>query len=524
VKPSLALSVLCLLCQALPLNGQDHVSPAWDLPLGDSCAWNENEWGNQVWPRPLVDLSDDFSAAVEPRVAWRDVPESGAVQAARPGWAAGLVYRKHAQPRQNAWNRWQLDLQLSHFRIGGATAELWDEAWSTGGAAGAGLARVPDGQAVHIFRFWGSVRCRLGPSSEISLGMHPHHWGRGWRSVWLDRMASPLPNLRYHVDGGRVRYTHLLGLTSTWDHGNIPLTDPNQPLPDPGRYKSRQIGWMAAHLVEVDLGRGFHGELFGAIKWLHADAAHARRFEWTYAVPFVAFRPSEYMLGSADNALVGMSGGWSSPNRPFEIAVSGLFDEFVWREISSRDNWWANKYALQLTLRGGSPDGQWRWLAESVAVRPFTYGHAGPGTAWIHGNAPLAHPAGANFIEHRLHIGWRSPNHKWHARAGGFHRRQGIDGVASYAFDAPETTTGADPRVGYGARPADYGIGWLNTGLGAVDNATLATGMHVWTTLERDIAKVRGHRWFLRAISAPQGSWRLEAGVTAGRVWGERIW
>ena len=96
--------------------------------------------------------------------------------------------------------------------------------------------------------------------------------------------------------------------------------------------------------------------------------------------------------------------------------------------------------------------------------------------------------------------------------------------MASYAFDAPETTTGANPRVGYGARPADYGIGWLNTGLGAVDNATLATGMHVWTTLERDIAKVRGHRWFLRAISAPQGSWRLEAGVTAGRVWGERIW
>lgn len=508
-----------------PAWSQDFQSASWNVPIGDSAHWVLGDWQPYAWPRMLEDSKDNWAATIEPRAALRDIPDEGAVQSARGGWAAGLRLLKHSKPRgADETSRWRIEAQLSHFRIGAAAESLWDEAWSTGGAGGAGWATVPDGQAVNLARAWASLRCRLGPSSAVSLGYHPTHWGRGWRSVWLDRQAAPLPQLQYHVDGGRVRYTQIFCLTTTWTHGTPPLTDPTLPPPDPGRYKDREWGWMAAHLIEVDLGRGFHGELFGAVKWLHRDSAHDQRFEWTYAIPFVSFRPTEYMLGSADNALVGLGGGWQSPNRPFEVAMSTLLDEFVLSEMTSDRNWWANKWAAQLTLRGESRDRRWRWLAETIAVRPFTYGHAGPGTAWIHGNAPLAHPAGANFIEHRLHGSWRSNNGNWHLTAGGFHRRQGLDGEAAYAFNTPEFTTGANPRIGYNARPADYGITMLNTGLGLAEGAFLAEGVSVWGSIARDVPKVPGHRFFVRGLSGPAGGWRLEAGISAGRVWEERIW
>lgn len=516
----------CILV-AFPFHGytQDFQSSSWDVPVGDSMVWEVGDWQPLTYPRLLVENRDNWAATIEPRGALRDIPEAGAVQTLRGGWAAGLQYLKRSKPKgPEQTSTWQFELQLSHFRVGAAEESLWDEAWSTSGASGAGWASVPDGQAVNIARAWATVRCRLGPSSAVSIGYHPNHWGRGWRSVWLDRQAAPLPQLQYHVDGGRVRYSQVLGLTTAWTHGTPPLTDPTLPPPAPGRYKNREWGWMAAHLVEVDLGRGFHGELFGAVKWLHKDSAHAQRFEWTYAIPFVSFRPTEYMLGSADNALVGLGGGWQSPNSPFEVALTTLLDEFVLSEMTSDRDWWANKWAVQITVRGESRDRKWRWLAESIAVRPFTYGHAGPGTAWVHGNAPLAHPAGANFIEHRIHGSWRSSNGRWHVAAGGYHRRQGIDGLPEYAFNMPDITTGANPRVGYNARPADYGISMLNTGLGQVDNARLAEGLSVWGCLARDIPKVSGHRFFLRGISGPDGRWRLEAGLSAGRVWEERIW
>lgn len=521
----LSLVLVWGLFHPLVATTQDFQTAAWDVPTGDSATWKVGQWEPLTFPAQFHVSKDEWAASIEPRAAIRDIPEAGAVQSARGGWAAGLQFRKSSTTTSDGdMPRWQFELQLSHFRVGAAAESLWDEAWSTGGAHGAGWASTPDGQAVNLARAWASIRCRLGPSSVVSLGYHPSHWGRGWRSVWLDRQAAPLPQLQYHVDGGRVRYTQIFGLTTAWGHGAPPLTDPTLPAPAPGRYKDRTLGWLAAHLVEVNLGGGFHGELFGAVKWLHQDSAHTQRFEWTYAIPFVSFRPTEYMLGSADNALVGLGGGWQSPNRPFEIAVTTLLDEFVLSEMTSDRDWWANKWAAQLTIRGESRDRRWRWLAESIAVRPFTYGHAGPGTAWIHGNAPLAHPAGANFMEHRLQTSWASDNGMWHLSAGGYHRRQGVDGLPEYAFNTPEYTTGANPRIGYTARPADYGISMLNTGLELVENGRLVEGISAWGSIARDIPKVPGHRFFVRGISEPDGRWRLEAGLSAGRVWEERIW
>ena len=504
-----------------PASGQDFSTAIWHAPLEQNP---DSAIEGSIWPLPLTPRAEHWQAGIEPRVAWRDVPEAGAIQISRPGWAAGFALHRHAKTSIEGHARWDLDVQVSHFRVGAATADLWDEAWSTGGAGGAGWATTPDGQAVHLLRLWSSFKCQLGPSSELSIGHHPHHWGRGWRSIWLDRQMSPMPYLRYHVDAGRVQYTQLLGLTHAWGHGSPPLSPSGSSPLNPGRYKSRVPGWMVAQMVEVDLGHGFHGSLFGAIKWLHVDSAHTKRFEWTYAIPFVAFRPTEYMLGSADNALVGIGGGWASQRVPFDLSMALMFDEFVLDELRSNEDWWANKWATQITAKAHSKDGQWMGLIESIAARPFTYGHAGAGTAWVHGNSPLAHPAGANFMEFRGHARWKSVKGPWWVQAGVVHRKQGVDAAERYAFDAPEFTTGWNPLVGYGARPADYGIEWLNTGLGQVEGAQLRAQTSIWTSIERDIPKIPGHRVFVRCISRSDGQWRLETGLTASRVWDERGW
>jgi hypothetical protein len=196
-----------------------------------------------------------------------------------------------------------------------------------------------------------------------------------------------------------------------------------------------------------------------------------------------------------------------------------VFDEFKQDEMFSDRQWWANKWGAQLTFRGATRDDRWAWLAEVVAVRPFTYGHAGPGTAWVSANAPLAHPAGANFIEQRAHLRYRNDN--WRVTLGGFYRRQGVDAeLPRYSFDTPETTTGANPLVSYGARPADYGIGWLTTG----QDGLLERGLHVWSSVSRNLTRLPGNAAFARVILLPDGSQRFEVGLTARRVWEERIW
>jgi hypothetical protein len=89
-----------------------------------------------------------------------------------------------------------------------------------------------------------------------------------------------------------------------------------------------------------------------------------------------------------------------------------------------------------------------------------------------------------------------------------------------YSFDTPETTTGANPLVSYGARPADYGIGWLTTG----QDGLLERGLHVWSSVSRNLTRLPGNAAFARVILLPDGSQRFEVGLTARRVWEERIW
>ena len=348
-----------------------------------------------------------------------------------------------------------------------------------GGGGAAGLESV---------RFVGRAAWTLSPSVQLEGGVHPHHWGAGWRSVWLDRAADPLPYLRASLGRDRVRYTHLIARTAT---------DASTP----------KAGWLAAHSVDVDLGAGFTGSLLGAVRWLEADTGYRFRFPLAYAVPVVAFRPLEYAAGSADNALIGASLLWK--RGVWTAYAQGALDEFLYREVRARSGWWGTKWAALVHVARSGPDGG--VLLEGVAVRPYTFSHVDPGTAWAHHGTPLGHPAGANFAELRA-VGERRWG-PWRLRASAVRRVQG---------EGPRI--GTDVASTYIDRPTDYGISTVWIGGGAVPEARWVRTWIGAVDAARRLDRLGGQEAFVRAVAATEVGLVVECGLRTDRVWGDRTW
>jgi hypothetical protein len=108
----------------------------------------------------------------------------------------------------------------------------------------------------------------------------------------------------------------------------------------------------------------------------------------------------EGTVGSPDNAVAGID---FKANAFHQIQLYGqlLLDEFILKQITKNNGYWANKWGLQLGLKYidaftiKNLDVQF----ESNRVRPYTYAHSDSVANYTHYNLPLAHPLGANFQE-----------------------------------------------------------------------------------------------------------------------------
>jgi hypothetical protein len=393
-------------------------------------------------------------------------------------------------------------------------------AYNWGVLDGWGRASTPNLTSIAATRFEGFLAHRISPSVTIEVGQMARHWGHGSRSVWWDQAAAPMPQAAMQVDAGRVRYEHLIGWKRHWFEGsppNLPGVDPNAWAP--WQVAERSRSWLAAHSVTANLGRGFQGTLFGAVTWMAADSGITHRFEAAYAVPFVAFRPTEYRLGSADNALLGLEGSWESPDGRWFLSSQWAIDEWVTREVFNDRGWWANKWGSVTTVRRTGERAE--WVAERCAVRPYTFSHAAVETSWTHDRSPIGHPLGANFVE------WRVQGRaEWGAvrvRGGATWVRQGVDeleaaleggrSIVSGADPGASTSVGMSPLLPYTLRTEEDGIGAVYAG---------ATGAVV-TTWRAFFDADWGHdrlgtgRVFMRAA----GRWaRSEDSVGEAGRWG----
>jgi hypothetical protein len=157
--------------------------------------------------------------------------------------------------------------------------------------------------------------------------------------------------------------------------------------------------------------------VFETIIWQAKDTLNNRNFEPNYLNPIIFFRPVEYSIGSSDNALLGASLKYVFKQKWVAYGQL-LLDEFFLKEIRARNKWWANKYGIQLGIKGYDvfKIKNLSILAEYNVVRPFTYAHVTSQQNYAHNDQSLAHPLGSNFHEGIFLIRYQLENWYFHSK------------------------------------------------------------------------------------------------------------
>lgn len=274
---------------------------------------------------------------------------------------------------------------------------------------------------------------------NFALGYDKNFIGDGYRSMLLSDVAANYSFFRLRATVGNVQYQTIFSY----------MLDNQAPqLTDDRRLGSRGK-WNAMHYVDWNVSNRFSLGLFQAITWADAEPEGKRGFDFNYIHPFVFLRPIEGANSSSpDKMRLGM-------NTKYEIsrkaAVYGqfMFDEFVAKEVFKGNGFWANKWALQLGVRGSDlfKVENLNYLAEFNTARPYTYSHFQRLTSYSGMNQPLAHPMGANFREF---LGILNYSYK----------RFDFQGQASYArygLDPAGENYGSNIFLSYNTRANDYG-------------------------------------------------------------------
>ena len=378
---------------------------------------------------------------------------------------------------------------------------------------GLGRATLLNESVASVDRLEGAVSWAVSPSVSVRIGQESHHWGRGARSLFLDRHMAPALGARLWIDAGVVQYAQVLLRT-------------RHVLAD-----TVETGWLAAQWTEVDLGRGWSGALFGAVKWRANDVSFQGRVDPHYLIPMAAFRPREYSLGSADNALLGAQLSHRTTFRRGQLVTSYgqvLLDELLVSKLLERNGWWGNKWGVLAGMSSVSRTEKFGWLVEGAAVRPWTYTHNTLPLSYTHGHQPLGHSAGANFVEGRARIR-TVVRDVCTVRISYLRRVQGRSsggGESLLSFAAGEM-----PWTSFSEREGE-------------DGHTLLQGARAdLSRIELDVSMPLGERYGVSGIEAfvrawmrleaqeAPGAWqdpwnagRLEIGVRQARVMDERDW
>lgn len=274
---------------------------------------------------------------------------------------------------------------------------------------------------------------------NFALGYDKNFIGDGYRSMLLSDVAANYSFFRLRATVGNVQYQTIFSY----------MLDNQAPqLTDDRRLGSRGK-WNAMHYVDWNVSNRFSLGLFQAITWADAEPEGKRGFDFNYIHPFVFLRPIEGANSSSpDKMRLGV-------NTKYEIsrkaAVYGqfMFDEFVAKEVFKGNGFWANKWAVQLGVRGSDlfKVDNLNYLAEFNTARPYTYSHFQRLTSYSGMNQPLAHPMGANFREFLGILNYSYKRFDF----------QGQLSYARYGLDPAGENYGSNIFLSYNTRANDYG-------------------------------------------------------------------
>ncbi len=224
---------------------------------------------------------------------------------------------------------------------------------------------------------------------NVQLGYGKNFIGDGYRSLIMSDAAFSYPFLKFTTTFWKVKYMFL------WN--KMTQLQRNEALGDT-RYPSK---YSANHYFDWNIGKRFSMGMFVNVVWAQEDSITGYRgVDFTYLIPGVFVRPTEYANGSPDNVTMALNLKYIAAKW---ITLYGQFvmGEFKADEVFSGEKWWANKHGFQFGVKTfdlfnvKNLDIQ----AEYNQMRPYTYSHYTPIYAYSHYNQPMAHILGANFRE-----------------------------------------------------------------------------------------------------------------------------
>ena len=222
---------------------------------------------------------------------------------------------------------------------------------------------------------------------NVQAGKGKNFFGEGYRSLLLSNNAASYPMFKITTTIWKIKYVNLYTKFNdvSGSKGNI------------SKFKGK---YSAMHYLSVNLTKRINFSFFEVIVWQAKDSVNTRGFDVNYLNPVVFYRPTEFSLGSSDNALMGFNISYLfAKNQQFYAQF--MMDEFNLSHIKKQDGWWANKQAYQAGFKSFDVFRiqNLTFQTEYNYIRPYTYSHVSPTQNYGHYNQALAHPLGANLKE-----------------------------------------------------------------------------------------------------------------------------
>lgn len=277
---------------------------------------------------------------------------------------------------------------------------------------------------------------------NLTLGRGKNSFGNGYRSLFLSSEANSYPYLKITTSVWHIKYINLFSM----------MNDIRGAAGVPGKYHTK---YTSMHNLSWNMSKRINVAVFESIVWSQGNTQYPRGFDLTYLNPVIFYRPSEFQIGSPDNALLGLS---TSIKVGKHILFYGqlMLDEFLLQRVREGEGWYANKQALQLGVNAHRVFGVkgLQFRAEYNVVRPFMYTHSDTRQNYAHMGQPLAHPYGSNLQEALVHIDMVQD--RWVFTARGSMAWLGEDSVLSYGSnifrperDRPLKPNGQPQDLGY---------------------------------------------------------------------------
>lgn len=265
---------------------------------------------------------------------------------------------------------------------------------------------------------------------DIQFGYDKNFIGDGYRSLFLSDNANSYLFLKLNTRIWKFNYQNIF----------MELMPQFQKSGD--NLLARK--YAAMHHLSMNVTKWLNVGLFESVVF-----GRKQYFDFEYLNPIIFLRYAEGNVGSPDKAHVGIDFKANAAHK-FQFYGQFLLDEFIAKEITKDNGYWANKYAYQLGAKyvDAFTVKNLDLQVEVNRVRPFTYSHYDSVTNYTHYNQMLAHPLGANFQEF-IGILKYQPAKKWYINARAIYYYQGLDSAG--------INFGSNPFELYTTRAKDYG-------------------------------------------------------------------